>query len=92
MPAPAPEYLLALSRSSLQDFMLNRLNHAANLRKHAAELFDEWIRAEAEVRYVQWLIEQADGRAAEFQQRSFEFDFHALPPAMAKSLPKRKAG
>lgn len=96
MPTPV-EYLLVLSRQSLQEFKLNRLNRAANLRKHAAEIFDEWIKAEAEALHAQWLIEHPqDERAAELQQRTFEFpaDFQTAltgPADLTRPAPKRVA-
>jgi hypothetical protein len=54
---PPLEYLLACSEKSLQDFELNRLNHAANIRKQMQINQEEMRQADAEAALARWLME-----------------------------------
>lgn len=95
MKNPPVDFLLVCSGVSLRDFELNRLNEAANLRKHIREIEADLRQAEAEATLARWLMEYRDvllasRRVAGFQA-SFEFQSHpALPPAPAPVRVERK--
>jgi hypothetical protein len=57
---PPWEFLLSASRNSLQSYELSRLNHAANLRKEIAALFDLWIEENSAAMLARWLMEQRE--------------------------------
>lgn len=98
MKVPPLDFLLVCSGVSLRDFELNRLNQAANLRKHLREIADEMCQAEAEAIFARWLMEYREvmlsaGRSAALQS-SFKFPpSHTLPVAAAPAkVAKKKSG
>ena len=58
--SPPWEFLLSVSRSSLQSFELSRLSHASNLRKEIVALLDEWVEENAAGMLARWLLEQPE--------------------------------
>jgi hypothetical protein len=54
---PPLDFLSEASRSSLQNFELARLNHAANLRREIGALIDQWITESAEAILARWMME-----------------------------------
>jgi len=83
MQNPPIDFLLVCSGMSLREFELNRLNQAANLRKHIRAIEDDLRQAEAEALFARWLIEHRDelfsaGRAQALQE-VFEFMLPARP-------------
>jgi hypothetical protein len=54
---PPLDYLQAASQSSLQNFELTRLNHAANLRQEIAALMDQWIQETSEALLARWMLD-----------------------------------
>lgn len=92
MKIPPIDFLLVCSGVSLRDFELNRLNQAANLRKHIREIADQMCQAEAEAIFARWLMEHRDvilsaGRPNALQA---SFEFPALC-AMSAGAPPRAA-
>lgn len=51
------QYLLECSQMSLEDFELDRLDRAANLRRQLRDIAEEWIDAEVEARLSRWVRE-----------------------------------
>jgi hypothetical protein len=91
---PPVDFLLVCSGVSLRDFELNRLNMAANLRKHLIETSDQLVEAQSEALLARWLMEYRDvllaGGHVRDLQRSFEFKPHyALPAAPGKSARRK---
>lgn len=54
---PPWEFLLSASRNSLQSYELSRLAHAANLRKEAGPILDQWVEELAAAMVARWLLE-----------------------------------
>jgi hypothetical protein len=55
---PPWEFLLSASRNTLQSYELSRLAHAANLRKEAGPILDQWVEELASAMVARWLLEQ----------------------------------
>ena len=95
---PPLDFLLVCSGVSLHDFELNRLNAAANLRKHISQINDDLIKAEAEALLARWLMEYRDAilshRNGKAAQASFEFpvrrELPAAPARAARSKTSRE--
>ena len=63
---PPWEFLLSASRNSLQSFELNRLSHAANLRKEIVASLDQWLAENTMAMLARLLMDQrASGRNPE---------------------------
>lgn len=94
MKTPPVEFLLVCSGVSLRDFELNRLNHAANLRKNLRLIQDELLQAESEAVFARWLIEHREALLASGQavvlQKSFEFHDPLALAAGPKALRSRR--
>ncbi|MBS1842407.1 MAG: hypothetical protein JSS69_10115 [Acidobacteria bacterium] len=54
---PPWEFLLSASRNTLQSYELSRLAHAANLRKEAGPILDQWVEELASAMMARWLLE-----------------------------------
>ena len=54
---PPWEFLLSASRNSLQSFELNRLSHAANLKKEIGALLDQWLAENAAAMLARFLMD-----------------------------------
>lgn len=61
---PPWEFLLSASRNTLQSYELSRLAHAANLRKEAGPILDQWVEELASAMVARWLLEQQAHEAA----------------------------
>jgi len=55
---PPWEFLLSASRNTLQSYELSRLALAANLRKEAGPILDQWVEELASAMMARWLLEQ----------------------------------
>jgi hypothetical protein len=60
---PPWDFLLSASQNSLQSYELNRLSHAANLRKEIGALLDQWLDENACAMLARWLLEQRERSA-----------------------------
>lgn len=91
MKNPPIDFLLVCSVTSLRDFELNRLNHAANLRKQLRIVADELLQAEAEAASARWLIEYRDQLvAARSNDSQMEIEFSPAGPKKAALPAPRK--
>ena len=54
---PPWEFLLSASRNTLQSYELSRLALAANLRKEAGPILDQWVEELASAMMARWLLE-----------------------------------
>lgn len=54
---PPWEYLRTASINSLQSFELNRLNHAANIRKEMMLMVDQWLEESVCAMVARWLLD-----------------------------------
>ena len=52
------EYLARASKETLESFELARLNRAANFRKEAREVLNDWVQAEVESRLARFVLER----------------------------------
>ena len=52
------EYLVRASKETLESFELTRLNRAANFRKEAREVLNDWVQAEVESRLARFVLER----------------------------------
>lgn len=93
---PPLDYLQAASRASLQSFELTRLNHAANLRREIAALFDEWIQETAQAMLARWMLDhhkslQASPMSSSELVRTFVDPVASLfpepPPSLSEIVP-----
>ncbi len=57
---PPWEFLLSASRTSLQNYELSRLSHAANLRKEIGALLDLWMEENSAAMLARWLMAQRE--------------------------------
>jgi len=57
VPCPPLEYLAKCSPASLESLELDRLGHAANLRKELHQVLQRWIEAEADARTARAILE-----------------------------------
>ncbi|MGH9679513.1 MAG: hypothetical protein ACRD4Y_06155, partial [Candidatus Acidiferrales bacterium] len=62
------EYLVRASKETLESFELTRLNRAANFRKEARDVLNDWVQAEVESRLARFVLERrraqsGDGRS-----------------------------
>lgn len=98
---PPLDFLLVCSAISLRDFELNRLNQAANLRKHIHSIESDLRQAEAEAVFARWMIDHREDLiatgAVKVLQARFEFTEEILPallpgPASVARSGKRRAG
>jgi hypothetical protein len=55
---PPWEFLLSASRNTLQNYELSRLALAANLRKEAGPILDQWVEELASAMMARWLLEE----------------------------------
>lgn len=54
---PPWEYLRTASMNTLQTFELNRLNHAANIRKELMIMVDQWLEESVCAMVARWLLD-----------------------------------
>lgn len=54
---PPWEYLRTASMNSLQSFEMNRLNHAANIRKELMLMVDQWLEESVSAMVARWLLD-----------------------------------
>lgn len=54
---PPWEYLRTASMNTLQTFELNRLNHAANIRKELMSMVDQWLEESVCAMVARWLLD-----------------------------------
>jgi hypothetical protein len=89
---PPLEYLLACSEKSLQDFELNRLNHAANIRKQMQISQEEIRQADAEAALARWLMEYRGELLAGGVLTQHSFEFPTPRPALPSGAPQTQPG
>ena len=78
----------------LRELELNRLAHAANLRKQITALLSDWANANGEAAQARWMIEHGkdllDLSRIEALQKSFQFVGSALVEVLPKlGTPRR---
>jgi hypothetical protein len=84
----AAEMLLSLSEVSLRELELNRLAHAANLRKQITTLLSEWTNANAEAAQARWMIEHGKELLELSRIEALQESFQFVGSALVEVLPK----
>jgi hypothetical protein len=82
---PNWDFLLSASRSSLQSYELNRLSHAANLRKEIGNLMDQWLEDHSDAAVARLLLTQPMNTAKNAPLNATEAAKGGRPEAAAGS-------
>lgn len=67
------EYLIRASKETLESFELTRLNRAANFRKEARDVMNDWVQAEIESRLARFVLERRRAQSGDCRSLSSEF-------------------
>lgn len=67
------EYLIRASKETLESFELTRLNRAANFRKEARDVLNDWVQAEVESRLARFVLERRRAQSGDCRSLSSEF-------------------
>lgn len=76
------EYLIRASKETLESFELTRLNRAANFRKEARDVLNDWVQAEVESRLARFVLERRREQSGDGRSLSSEF----APPLEVEPL------
>ncbi|MGH9700024.1 MAG: hypothetical protein ACRD52_11270 [Candidatus Acidiferrales bacterium] len=66
------EYLVRASKETLESFELTRLNRAANFRKEARDVLNDWVQAEVESRLARFVLERRRAQSEDSRSLSSE--------------------
>ena len=67
------EYLARASKETLESFELTRLNRAANFRKEARDVLNDWVQAEVESRLARFVLERRRAQSGDERSLSSEY-------------------